>query len=40
MVMSSLGREHLLALAASPECQIGKVRYEIKRYREVLKNLI
>lgn len=40
MVMTALGRDHLLALTASPECQIGKIRYELKRYREVLRDLV
>lgn len=40
IVMCALSRKELLAIVARPECQIGKIRYEIKRYRQLITDLL
>lgn len=40
IIMCSLSRKEILAMVTDPNCPIGKIRYEVKRYRELLRDLL
>ena len=40
MVMGAIGPEYILAVASTPESPVGKIRHEIKRYRELIRDLL
>ena len=40
IIMCSLSPREILALVTTPQCPIGRIRYEVKRYRELLRDLL